>query len=489
MNVIEYFNSPLCIRLVFTLAHFLWQGLAIALLALLAASLFGKDSSRIRYGIYMISLFSMLVACGVTYTLVGLPTIHNAEGFVSETTVDATESQPIADVPEASLPLVVESVGVPLVTPSFETVGPETPKSITSTKLHFVVDWRRYVPYAVCIYCLGVLVMFGRLLIGLHGGQRLSKFSEAVGNPAILSALVQRARAIGFTFTPAIAYCRRIIVPTVVGVLKPTILLPFSFASGLSTKQVEMLIVHELAHIRRHDPLFKVLQSLIEAVLFFHPAVWLISRKIHIERENCCDDMVIETGGRVQEYASSLVAMAQKSLLLASKQSMAIEGISVAGHPSRLHGRITRLMGNAREPKVRLRHTWVTGLVLAVIVGLSTASYIGNSTQRAAKNNGPNSLRPGISGTKPGSMKEQVAEIFKKVDELQERKKQRSTEYLSSLSDEKLAETLTKRTRNEDPLFALESVKKDRQRVVRILLERVVLTPEDKKAFAAEFDK
>ena len=62
MNVIEYFNSPLCIRLALALAHFLWEGLAIALLVLLAASLFGKDSSRIRYGIYMISLFSMVVA-------------------------------------------------------------------------------------------------------------------------------------------------------------------------------------------------------------------------------------------------------------------------------------------------------------------------------------------------------------------------------------------------------------------------------------------
>jgi len=106
-----------------------------------------------------------------------------------------------------------------------------------------------------------------------------------------------------------------------------------------------------------------------------------------------------------------------------------------------------------------------------------------------AKKNPSTQVRPTESGSVPDSLSRQVAEIFKKVDELQERKKQRSTEYLSSLSDEKLAEIYTKHTRNEDPLFALESVKKDRPRVVRMLLRQVVITPEDEKAFAAEFDK
>ena len=105
------------------------------------------------------------------------------------------------------------------------------------------------------------------------------------------------------------------------------------------------------------------------------------------------------------------------------------------------------------------------------------------------KKNTSTQVRPTESGSVPDSLSRQVAEIFKKVDELQERKKQRSTEYLSSLSDEKLAEIYTKHTRNEDPLFALESVKKDRPRVINILLSRVVVTREDRKAFAAELDK
>lgn len=106
-----------------------------------------------------------------------------------------------------------------------------------------------------------------------------------------------------------------------------------------------------------------------------------------------------------------------------------------------------------------------------------------------AKQDPSTQVRPTESGSVPDSLSKKVAEIFKKVDELQERKKQHSTEYLSSLSDEKLAEIYTKHTQNEDPLLALESVKKDRPRVIRILLRRVVVTPEDEKAFAAEFEK
>ena len=122
-------------------------------------------------------------------------------------------------------------------------------------------------------------------------------------------------------------------------------------------------------------------------------------------------------------------------------------------------------------------------------VDRKTTNDIRTADPNEAKEDPSTQVRPIESGSVPDSLSRQVAEIFKKVDQLQERKKQGSTEYLSSLSDEQLAEIYSKHTQNEDPLFALESVKKDRPQVVKTLLERVVVTPEDKKAFAAEFDK
>jgi beta-lactamase regulating signal transducer with metallopeptidase domain len=82
-------------------------------------------------------------------------------------------------------------------------------------------------------------------------------------------------------------------VPTVIGWLRPAILLPLGFATGLTTDQVAAVLAHELAHIRRHDYLINLLQVLVETLFFYHPAVWYISRRIRAERENCCDDMAL----------------------------------------------------------------------------------------------------------------------------------------------------------------------------------------------------
>ena len=82
-------------------------------------------------------------------------------------------------------------------------------------------------------------------------------------------------------------------VPMVIGWLRPVILLPASALSGLTPQQLEAIIAHELAHIRRHDYLINLLQSLIETLLFYHPAVWWVSRQIRREREHCCDDLAV----------------------------------------------------------------------------------------------------------------------------------------------------------------------------------------------------
>jgi beta-lactamase regulating signal transducer with metallopeptidase domain len=71
------------------------------------------------------------------------------------------------------------------------------------------------------------------------------------------------------------------------------ILLPASAISGLSTSQIELILAHELAHVRRHDWLVNFAQIVIEALLFYHPAMWWVSNQIRKERENCCDDMAV----------------------------------------------------------------------------------------------------------------------------------------------------------------------------------------------------
>jgi len=110
-----------------------------------------------------------------------------------------------------------------------------------------------------------------------------------------------------------VAWCARVAVPTVVSLVKPAILLPLSLSSGLSAAQVEMLLLHELAHLRRRDHWINLAQWAIETLLFFHPAVWMISRRVRVERELACDDMVLAAGVGQTPYAESLLRMAELS--------------------------------------------------------------------------------------------------------------------------------------------------------------------------------
>ena len=95
-------------------------------------------------------------------------------------------------------------------------------------------------------------------------------------------------------------------VPTVIGWLKPVILLPATALSGLNPHQLEAILAHELAHIRRHDYLVNLLQTVVETLLFYHPAVWWLSRRIRAERENCCDDLAVSLCGDPVTYARAL---------------------------------------------------------------------------------------------------------------------------------------------------------------------------------------
>jgi TonB family protein len=101
-------------------------------------------------------------------------------------------------------------------------------------------------------------------------------------------------------------------VPTVIGWLRPVVLIPASCLTGLSTMQIEAILAHELAHIRRHDYLVSVLQSVIETLLFYHPAVWWVSRQVRRERECCCDEMAVAVGGDRLAYARALSALEER---------------------------------------------------------------------------------------------------------------------------------------------------------------------------------
>jgi len=394
MNAAGWLNGDACVRLTLTLVHFLWQGTAVALLAGLAMLALRRASPRLRYGVLVAALALMTACVPVTFAVLDVPGVSAPPERVSgmEPGLPAeVEGPPTLETLSPPLPTTDVAVGPVGIAsepalPAAADDKPEIPVAATVEAADQPADrWQRVAPYVAAVYLVGVLAMLGRLALGLGGGRRLRRRSQPVQESQLLAALARQVKALGLSFTPAVACCRQAVVPTVVGVLRPTILLPLSLASGLSPEQVEALLSHELAHIRRCDHLVNLVQRVIEALLFFHPAVWFISRGIRAEREHCCDDLVVAAGGEAAAYADSLVRVAELSRpAVRKRRALAGATLHATGRASALGRRILRLLGEPPHERMRVRRSWALALGLITVIALLTASYLHGRAEPSA---------------------------------------------------------------------------------------------------------
>ena len=165
-------------------------------------------------------------------------------------------------------------------------------------------------------------------------------------------------------------------VPMVVGWLQPVVLVPASVLTGLPPSQLAAVLAHELAHVRRHDYLVNLLQTAVETLLFYHPAVWWVSAQVRRERENCCDDLAVAVCGDRLGYARALANL-EGLRAPASPLVLAASGGSLVE-------RIRRLVG---APVHRPRQSWMAGVLalsLLPLAGLEISHASGTPDQRAA---------------------------------------------------------------------------------------------------------
>ncbi len=240
-------------KLGWTLLHFLWQGSAIAIAYALLRRLTKRPQSH--YGLACAAIAAMALAPMLTF---------------------------------------------------FLTTGTSAEAALWTLSAS---DGQRILPVMVALWGAGVLAFSVRLLAGWRFTARLRATSHPVP-PEWQERLERIARRIGSSrFRARLAVSSLVNVPTVVGWLRPLILVPLESLMGMPVEQLTALLAHELAHIRRHDYLVSVLQSVAEAVLFYHPAVWWISGQIRVEREFCCDDLAVVAGDDVLTYARALATL------------------------------------------------------------------------------------------------------------------------------------------------------------------------------------
>ncbi len=330
MNPVQIlFHQPWVARLGWTLLHFLWQGTLIAAILGAVRAFAGRGlNAPSRYVLACAALAAMMVAPLVTFVA-----LSNSDGA------------PLPAALATVVPATADGGGVP-------------------TSLPLSTAWEWISPRLGAAWLLGVLFCSLRLLGGWLAAARL-RSANARPAAAEWQPKLQRLMArMGVTRPVRLLVSSLVEAPAVMGWLRPVILLPALALAGLPAAQMEALLAHELAHIRRHDYLVNLLQSVAEAILFYHPAVWWVSRQIRAEREHCCDDAALEaTGGDVLAYARALADL--ESCRPAHLHAVAATGGS-------LRDRIRRLVDPARPGSHTLPAggaAWALSAILLVGIG------------------------------------------------------------------------------------------------------------------------
>jgi TonB family protein len=325
-----------------TLVHFLWQGAAIGIITAAVLATCPRAMARTRYLIAGAGLVAMMTAPLVTL------------GLVWQTAPAMTTGLP-AFTSEAGGAAAADG-GLPA------SIAPVAP----------------WLPGAVGLWALGVLALTTRLVLAWFRTERVRRLDVRPVAEGLQIAVSRLSRELGIRRPTALFESPWIEVPTVIGWLQPTILLPIGALTGLSVQQIEAVLSHELAHIKRHDYLVNVLQNLAETIFFYHPAVWWLSRQIRIEREHCCDDVAVEACGNPVMYARALAALEE------SRQRQAT--FALAATDGSLVDRVHRLIGSghvdARRPSLPI------AACVAVILGVlafSGAQAQGQDEQRVVQ--------------------------------------------------------------------------------------------------------
>lgn len=278
------------------MVHFLWVGCAIGVLVAAGRWIVRPASANVRY----------------VFTLMGLACLAASPVGVAVWVSMGPGGEVFPAAVEGSPGVVSFTSDAPIAQEAPSTVTPDAVDGRDGRTALSLGVLAGYLPW---VWVTGSSVMLAVFLVGLAGADRLRRQGRPLERQSQVPALCrQLASSLGIARRVGVAVGERLTSPIVLGILRPVILLPPAALTGLSPEQLEMVLLHELAHIRRWDNLVNLLQRVVESLLFFHPMVWLVSRWVRLERECCCDEVVLAQTHRPKVYAELLAAIASPGI-------------------------------------------------------------------------------------------------------------------------------------------------------------------------------
>ncbi len=332
-----------------TLLHSLWQGAVVMLILALILGFTQGHSAHIRYGFSIAALILMILWSGTT--------------FINYYTHSTQAEAVIYEYPEAKHSVSPDVPTAWVFSEASAFSGSVINIEVLRQKLESFMQTSS--PFIAAFWLFGSLLFFLKWLGGLMYIHRIRPRGIVSSSYGWQQKLNRLARRIGILKPIRLLESMRVHSPMVIGLLKPIILLPVGMLTGMTSEQIETILIHELAHIRRHDYFINLVQSILEVIYFYHPAYWWISAKIQQEREHCCDDIAVAVCGDAMLYARALTEV--QAMQLQPAPGLAL---GVGGRKNQLMGRIKRLLTPVQE-----RANMGAKVILSFILLLSIWSF------------------------------------------------------------------------------------------------------------------
>ncbi len=424
-----------------TLFHSLWIGIILSLLTALMILLTRKASAALRYRLLTVGLCLFILAIGFTFYLEldHSPRVAQQQFALTTSNTGSTIVQPITP----------QAVAQPTIDVSNQ-VG------------QLLSLWNKYATQIVLVWFLIICAKAIHLLLGLNTIFYLKRNKIFESGKFWEDKLIELAQQMGISQPIKLLQSGLTQVPLVAGHFKPVILIPLGLLNGLSTAEVEAILSHELAHIKRRDYLVNLLQSFIEIVFFFNPAVLWVSKLIRTERENCCDDLALTCVPDKKNYVKALLSC-QEFQLKTPAYAMAL-----ADKKSALLTRVSRMLFNTKSTLNKMEKTILTLTMVFVFLGSAAFNHaesqqtVPTQKQTIAQDTAKKKLKKPLA-VKPGQSTEQSntmiiakpsAKEQAELDEAQARYAAAEKEYainqkLYGIDQKKYAEAEEKRKASE----------------------------------------
>ncbi len=342
METFGWLRGGEMVALGWTLLHFLWQGTVLALLYVVSERLTVRASANLRYAIAMLALLLMPLAALITLfeqqRLVG-PAAYTGDRVLAS---------------QLGL-LHSASVNLPLAAPL-----------VQGSELWIAWNSGRLLPWVDGLWLAGVLLLALRAVVGWRHLEQLRRRTSAV-IPSDVSARFRRVSArLRIGRAVALRISDEVVSPLAMGVWRTVIILPISAIANLEPDQLEAVLAHELAHVRRWDFLANLLQTSIECLLFFHPAVWWVSRRARDLREICCDEVAARSCADPLIYAEALLKLEEQRAVVLQ------HAMALRARKGTLLLRISQILGEG----ITMERTAISGIRVAVAGAVITGLLV-----------------------------------------------------------------------------------------------------------------